>query len=447
MEKTNFERFELQPFLIEAIKQLGFYNPTEIQERLIPSVLKGDSVIGQSQTGTGKTHAYLLPLLEKVNPAKQEVQVVIAAPTRELASQIYKEVLKITKYCEEGKEITAKCFIGGTDKQRTIEKLKKQPQIVVGTPSRLFDLVNEKALFVHTTAAIVVDEADLMLDMGFLEDVDRLASSMPEKLQMLVFSATIPEKLKPFLKKYMDNPKYSHVSPNQVAAAKLEHVLVPLRHRNKFKLLHDMLLSYNPYLAIVFTNTKKMADEVADDLMAKGLRVGRIHGDLTPRDRKKMMKQISNLEFQYVVATDLAARGIDIEGISHVINFELPSDLDFYIHRVGRTARAGYSGIAATMYDVEDEDAVIRLEKMGIEFVNKDLKNGEWISIDDRNRRKKRQKKTDDVDKEASRLIQKPKKVKPGYKKKRAREIQKFVQKKKEASAGIIDKTEVVTTC
>ncbi|MCG3055840.1 DEAD/DEAH box helicase, partial [Escherichia coli] len=142
--------------------------------------------------------------------------------TRELASQIYKEVLKITKYCEEGKEITAKCFIGGTDKQRTIEKLKKQPQIVVGTPSRLFDLVNEKALFVHTTAAIVVDEADLMLDMGFLEDVDRLASSMPEKLQMLVFSATIPEKLKPFLKKYMDNPKYSHVSPNQVAAAKLE---------------------------------------------------------------------------------------------------------------------------------------------------------------------------------------------------------------------------------
>ncbi|TYR82385.1 DEAD/DEAH box helicase [Priestia megaterium] len=431
MDKTNFERFELQPFLIEAIKQLGFYQPTEIQERLIPSVLKGESVIGQSQTGTGKTHAYLLPLLEKVNAAKEEVQVVISAPTRELASQIYQEVLKITKYCEEGKEITAKCFIGGTDKQRTIEKLKKQPQVVVGTPARLFDLVNEKALFVHTTRAIVVDEADLMLDMGFLEDVDRLASSMPEKLQMLVFSATIPEKLKPFLKKYMDNPKYSHVAPKQAAAAKLEHVLVPLRHRNKMKLLHDMLVSYNPYLAIVFTNTKKMADEVADDLLAKGLRVGRIHGDLSPRDRKKMMKQINNLEFQYVVATDLAARGIDIKGISHVINYELPSDLDFYIHRVGRTARAGYSGIAATIFDIEDEDAVIKLEKMGIEFINKDLKQGEWISIDDRNRRQKRQKKTDEVGQEAQRFIQKPKKVKPGYKKKRAREIQKYVQKKK----------------
>jgi ATP-dependent RNA helicase CshB len=248
---------------------------------------------------------------------------------------------------------------------------------------------------------------------------------------MLVFSATIPEKLKPFLKKYMENPKFTHVSPKQAAAAKLEHVLVPLRHRNKFKLLHDMLISYNPYLAIVFTNTKKMADEVADDLLSKGLKVGRIHGDLSPRDRKKMMKQINNLEFQYVVATDLAARGIDIEGISHVINFELPSDLDFYIHRVGRTARAGHSGIAATIFDVEDEDAVNKLEKMGIEFVNKDLQKQEWVSIDDRNRRKKRVKKADEVGEEAHRFIQKPKKVKPGYKKKRAREITKYVQKKK----------------
>jgi ATP-dependent RNA helicase CshB len=431
MEKINFERFEFQPFLIEAIKQLGFYQPTEIQERLIPSVLKGESVIGQSQTGTGKTHAYLLPLLEKVDPKKEEVQVVITAPTRELASQIYQEVLKLTKHSAEGEEISAKCFIGGTDKQRTIDKLKKQPQVVVGTPARLFDLVNEKALVVYTTKALVVDEADLMLDMGFLEDVDRLASNMPEKLQMLVFSATIPEKLKPFLKKYMENPKFTHVSPKQAAAAKLEHVLVPLRHRNKFKLLHDMLISYNPYLAIVFTNTKKMADEVADDLLSKGLKVGRIHGDLSPRDRKKMMKQINNLEFQYVVATDLAARGIDIEGISHVINFELPSDLDFYIHRVGRTARAGHSGIAATIFDVEDEDAVNKLEKMGIEFVNKDLQKQEWVSIDDRNRRKKRVKKADEVGEEAHRFIQKPKKVKPGYKKKRAREITKYVQKKK----------------
>ncbi|MBM7701500.1 DEAD/DEAH box helicase [Metabacillus iocasae] len=431
MKKTNFERFEFQPFLIDAIKDLGFYKPTEIQERLIPTLLKGESAIGQSQTGTGKTHAYLLPLLEKVDASKQEVQVVIAAPTRELASQIYKEVLKITQFCEEDKQITARCYIGGTDKQRTIEKLKTQPQVVVGTPGRIKDLVQENALFVHTTSALVVDEADLMLDMGFIEDVDIMASSMPEKLQILVFSATIPEKLKPFLKKYMANPKYTHVAPKQATAAKIEHVLVPTRHRNKLTLLHNMLLSYNPYLAIVFTNTKKMAEEVATSLAQKGLRVGRIHGDLSPRERKKMMKQIGDLEFQYVVATDLAARGIDIEGVSHVINYELPSDLDFYIHRVGRTARAGYSGVAATLYDTSDEDAIIKLEKMGIEFVNKDLQKDEWINLDDRNRRKNRQKQVDEVNVQAQRFIQKPKKVKPGYKRKRQEEINKYVKRQK----------------
>ena len=200
---------------------------------------------------------------------------------------------------------------------------------------------------------------------------------MAEKIQMLVFSATIPEKLKPFLKKYMENPKYVQVNPNQATAAKIEHVLIPLRHRNKTQLLHDVLVRYNPYLAIVFTNTKKMADNVADDLIEKGLKVGRIHGDLTPRERKRMMKQINNLDYQYIVATDLAARGIDIEGVSHIINYELPSDLDFYIHRAGRTARAGNSGIAATIYESSDEDALNHLEKMGIVFQDMDIQNGE----------------------------------------------------------------------
>ncbi|MDQ0244473.1 ATP-dependent RNA helicase CshB [Bacillus fengqiuensis] len=433
MNKTKFERFNFQPFIIEAVKELGFYQPTEIQERLIPTLLRGESAIGQSQTGTGKTHAYLLPLLENIDPEREEVQVVITAPTRELANQIYQEVLKITKFCNPNQEITAKCLVGGTDKQKAIDKLKRQPHIVVGTPGRIHDLAKEHALSIHTATSIVVDEADLMLDMGFLEDVDRIAAAMPENLQILVFSATIPEKLKPFLKKYLQNPKYTHVAPKQATAAKIEHILVPLRHRNKTTLLHDMLVSYNPYLAIVFTNTKKMADEVADALTAKGLRVGRIHGDLPPRERKKMMKQIKELEYQYVVATDLAARGIDIEGISHVINYEIPSDLDFYIHRVGRTARAGYSGIAATIYELSDEDAIVKLEKMGIEFVNKDFQGGNWTEIEDRNRRKKRQKKTDEVEVQARKFIQKPKKVKPGYKKKHQSEVEKFARKQRRA--------------
>ncbi|GLB58225.1 DEAD/DEAH box helicase [Cytobacillus sp. NCCP-133] len=431
MNEMKFERFNFKPFIIEAVKEFGFYEPTEIQERMIPAVLKGESAIGQSQTGTGKTHSYVLPILQKIEPSRQEVQAIITAPTRELANQIYHEVLKVTDHCSEGEEITARLFIGGTDKQRTIEKLKKQPQVVVGTPGRINDLVKEQALFVHTAEILVVDEADLMLDMGFIEDVDQVAARMPEKLQMLVFSATIPEKLKPFLKKYMENPKYVHIEPKQATAANIEHWLLPSRHRNKVNLVYEALSSFNPYLSIVFTNTKKKADEVADGLISKGLKVGRIHGDLNPRERKKMMKQILDLEFQYIVATDLAARGIDIKGISHVINYELPTDLDFYIHRVGRTARAGFSGIALTVYETSDEDSLNRLEKMGIEFQHKDLQKGEWASLENRNKRKNRQRQTDDIDKKASSLVKKPKKVKPGYKKKMKWEMDKIKKRER----------------
>ncbi|MFC5466617.1 DEAD/DEAH box helicase [Lederbergia graminis] len=416
MALNKFEQFQLKPFINTAIKELNFSEPTEIQQKMIPIILKGDSAIGQSQTGTGKTHAYLLPILNNINPNNDQVQAVIAAPTRELANQIYQEALKIISHNEE--QITARCFIGGTDKQRDISKLKQQPQIVIGTPGRINDLVREQALFVHTASTLVVDEADMMLDMGFLGDVDQIAGKMPKNLQILVFSATIPEKLKPFLKKYMENPKFEQVQPKQISAENIEHILVPVRSREKIALLDEMLRTYNPYLAIVFVNTKQMADQVADQLIERGLKVGRIHGDVSPRDRKKVMKQIHDLEFQYIVATDLAARGIDIPGVSHIINYELPRDLDFYIHRAGRTARAGNKGISATIYQPADEDALVRLEKMGIEFLSYDLQKGDWVEVKDRNRRKNRPKTVSEEEKKARQLVRKPKKVKPGYKKK-----------------------------
>lgn len=430
MKQNKFSTFKFKTYIEEAINNLGFYEPTEIQQKMIPTILRGESAVGQSQTGTGKTHAYLLPILEMVDPELQEVQAVITAPTRELANQIYQEIIKITKY-QTDQTIMSKCFIGGTDKQRTIEKLKKQPQIVVGTPGRIHDLMKEQALFLHTSRILVVDEADIMLDMGFLYEVDQIAGKMPQNLQMLVFSATIPEKLKPFLKKYMENPKYEHVQPTHISAQNIEHNLVPLRSREKIDLLFDMLISYNPYLAIVFTNTKSMADEVADNLLEKGLKVGRIHGDLSPRERTKMMKQIRNLEFQYIVATDLAARGIDIEGVSHVINYELPQDLDFYIHRAGRTARAGYSGIATTIYQPSDEDALNKLEKMGIVFSYKDLQKGEWVSIAERNKRKNRKKQVDEIEEKARNMMKKPRKVKPGYKKKINQQVEKMKKRER----------------
>ncbi|AKO94169.1 DEAD/DEAH box helicase [Priestia filamentosa] len=431
MKQTKFEKFSFQPFLIEAIKDLNFYEPTEIQERIIPSLLNGESAIGQSQTGTGKTHAYLLPILNKINPHKDHVQAVIMAPTRELALQIHEEVQKITIFTEEDAKITSKCLIGGTDKQRTIEKLKQQPHVVVGTPSRIHDLMQEGALSVRQVDTIVVDEADLMLDLGFIEDVDRIAAAMKEDVQILVFSATIPEKLKPFLKKYLDNPRYTHVAPKQLTAAKLEHILVPQRHRDKKELVYNMLTNLNPYLAIVFANTKKSADELADHLLEKGLKVARIHGGLEPRERKRSMKQIQDLQYQYIVATDLAARGIDIQGVSHVINYEIPQDLDFYVHRVGRTARAGYDGTAITIYEQGHYEALMSLENRGIEFVNKDLERNEWVEVDDRNKRRKRVRQEDEVEKTAHKFIRKPAKVKPGYKKKRQREIDRYVKKQK----------------
>lgn len=431
MGNSTFTRFGLKPFLIEAIHNIGFKEPTEIQERIIPAIKKGESAIGQSQTGTGKTHAYLLPVVDSINPQKEQVQAVITAPTRELAAQIYEELNKLTKFCAEDEMITSKLFIGGTDKLRTIEKLKVQPHIVVGTPGRINDLVKEQALFVHTTNMLVVDEADLMLDMGFINDVDQIAGKMGQDLQILVFSATIPEKLKPFLKKYLENPTFTHVAPKQIAAEKIEHLLIPLRHRDKLEVVYEIANQFNPYLALIFTNTKKMADEVANGLLEKGLKVGRIHGDLAPRERKKMMKQIKDLEYQYIVATDLAARGIDIEGVSHVINYELPTDLDFYIHRVGRTARAGYSGIAATIYESSDQDALDRLEKLGIEFKHVDIRNQEWVDIGARDKRKERKRTVQEPEKLAHKIIRKPKDVKPGYKKKRKQEIEKFVKREK----------------
>lgn len=430
MKETKFDGYNLKPFIIDAVHRLGFYEPTDIQKRLIPAVLKNESVIGQSQTGTGKTHAYLLPILNRIDPGSDTVQAVITAPTRELANQIYQEALKITQGAED-EQIRTKCFIGGTDKQKSIDKLKTQPHLVVGTPGRIADLIKAQALNVYKAQSLVIDEADLMLDMGFLEDVDYIGSRMPEELQMLVFSATIPEKLKPFLKKYMENPKYAHVEPKRITAEKIEHVLVPSKQRDKDKLLFDMMSNLNPYLGIVFANTKNTADHIAKYLTEKGMRIGLLHGGLTPRERKKVMKQINDLEFTYVIATDLAARGIDIKGVSHVINYELPDDLDFYVHRVGRTARAGSSGQALTIYELSDEDALVRLEKMGIEFNYAELVNGEWKKGDDRHRRKKRKKTENEADQIAKRLVKKPKKVKPGYKKKMSYEMEKIRRKQR----------------
>ncbi|GGI64843.1 DEAD/DEAH box helicase [Enterococcus alcedinis] len=414
----SFKSFAFQPFIYKALEEKNFTEPTEVQTKIIPVIQQGRSVVGQSQTGSGKTHTFLLPLMDKVDATKDQVQVVITAPSRELATQIYQAAKEVAEFSNP--EMRVSNFVGGTDKQRQMNRLKnQQPHIVVGTPGRILDLVNEKALKIYTANALVIDEADMTLDLGFLKEVDQIASHLPDKLQMLVFSATIPEKLRPFLKKYMENPLIEEIRPKAIISESIENWLVSTKGKDTNRLIYNLLTVGHPYLAIVFANTKSRVDEIASYLVEKDLKVAKIHGDITPRERKRIMRQVQNLEYQYVVATDLAARGIDIEGVSHVINAEVPEELDFFIHRVGRTGRNQLSGTAITLYSPSNEQAIAEIEKLGVEFEPKEIKNGEIVDTYDRNRRKKREKSREELDPKIQAMVHRKKKsVKPGYKKK-----------------------------
>ncbi|WP_029266748.1 DEAD/DEAH box helicase [Virgibacillus alimentarius] len=432
MKNTDFKQFAFHSLLNNVIRQLNFQKPTEIQQKIMPSILKGESVIGQSQTGSGKTHAYLLPLFQKMKTERQEVQFVITAPTRELATQIYEEVKKITHYANKDGKWISKLLVGGTDREKMAEKLKQPPHIIVGTPGRILDLIKNGAVSIYTAQSFVVDEADLMLDLGFLSDVDRLLTRSKEDIQLLVFSATIPQRLEHFFKKYLKNPIHVKIK-DQLSPETMKHYVIALKHRNEADVIKEFSKVVNPYLAIIFTNGKDKANQLEADLQERGLNVGLIHGGLSPRNRKRTLKDIQNLRYQYIVSTDLASRGIDIKGVSHVINAQLPKEEDFYIHRVGRTARAGMEGTAINLYNDSDLNLIKKLEQKGLPFIYTDIKNGQWVEAKAWNERNLRTKTTTNIEKEAWRRVQKAKKVKPGYKKKMKKQhdaIKKQLQKK-----------------
>ena len=428
---ANFRGFNFKEYIYQALDEINFKEPTEVQARLIPTILKGKSVVGQSQTGSGKTHTFLLPIFQNLNAQKDEVQAVITTPSRELAYQIYEAAKQLAKFSPEN--IWIQNYVGGTDKQRQIEKLKfHQPQLVIGTPGRILDLVRENALDIHNAHYLVVDEADMTLDLGFLKETDAIASTLPKDLQMLVFSATIPEKLRPFLRKYMYNPVIEVVANKHVISPTIDNWLVSTKGRDRNKLIYDLLTMGEPYLALVFANTKERADELTNYLRSQGLKVAKVHGGIQPRQRKRIMREIQNLDYQFVVATDLAARGIDIEGVSHVINDDIPEDVEFFVHRVGRTGRNGMKGTAITLYEPSEEKLIDELESMGVHFVPKAVKNGEIVDSYDRNRREKRQTRKESMDPKLRGFVKKEKKKrKPGYKKKIKRAIKRDEQQKR----------------
>ena len=425
----TFEQFKLKSFINKTIEKLGYKGPTKIQQQVIPAVLKKEDIIGISQTGTGKTHAFLLPVMERIDTTKDQVQAVITAPTRELATQIFDHARLFQEF---NPDIHVTLMIGGKDKQKAIDKLSIQPHIVIGTPGRIKDLsIDEQALQITTADIFIVDEADMTLEFGYLEDIDAVAGKMKDSLQMLVFSATIPLNIRPFLKKYMKAPRIIEIDEKKKSTDNIEHILVPVRHKSKFELLKKMMATMDPYICLIFTNKRTEARELTEKLHEEGYRVGEIHGDLEPRERRQMMRRINNMEYQYIVATDIAARGIDIDGASHIICMDFPTELDFYIHRSGRCGRGKYTGICYSLYNVEDEGMIKQLEKRGIEFKNMEVKDGSWVELVDRDRRLNRPRKTNEVEQRITKMVTRPTKVKPGYKKKRKMVIQKLVQKEK----------------
>lgn len=414
----KFTEFNFKDYIQEALKDLNFVEATEVQEKLIPVVLSGRDLVGESKTGSGKTHTFLLPIFQELDEEADSVQAVITAPSRELATQIYQAARQLASFSEQ--EIRVANYVGGTDKARQIGKLESsQPHIVIGTPGRIYDLVESGDLAIHKAHTFVVDEADMTLDMGFLETVDRIAARLPKDLQFLVFSATIPQKLQPFLKKYLSNPVMEQIKTKTVIADTIDNWLLSTKGRDKNAQIYEISQILQPYLAMIFVNTKTRADELQAYLTAQGLKVAKIHGDIPPRERKRIMNQVKNLDFEYIVATDLAARGIDIEGVSHVINDAIPQDLSFFVHRVGRTGRNGLPGTAITLYQPSDDSDIRELEKLGIKFIPKMIKNGEFQDTYDRDRRANREKTKEKLDTEMIGLVKKKKKkIKPGYKKK-----------------------------
>lgn len=436
---NQFGQFNLKPEIIIALTKIGFTKPTPVQAKLIPAILQGRDVVGQSQTGSGKTHTFLIPIFNQLEQDRQYVQAVITTPSRELAAQITKAAKDFASQLNP--DITIAEYVGGTDKFRQIKQLENnQPQIVIGTPGRIKDLVESGALKLHAVHTMVVDEADMTLDMGFLTEVDYIAGAMPKDLQTLVFSATMPEKLKPFLKKYMANPLFEAIPVSTVIADTIENWLLATKSKDKNDVIYQVLTTGTPYLALIFANTKDRAKEIASNLRGRGLKVAEIHGDIEPRERRRVMKAIQNLEYQYVVATDLAARGIDIEGVSHVINDDIPSELEFFVHRVGRTGRNGMPGLAITLYGPDEEDEVAELEALGIDFKAMQLKNGEFVPVKDRRARIQRVATTRKLDPTMVGMVKKKKKVvKPGYK----RQIKSAIQRKNQMDRRIAKREEM----
>ncbi len=419
-----FTDTRLRSEIRQGLAKIGFTKPTPVQEKVIPAMLKGESVIVQAATGSGKTHAYLIPILNAIDEDARYVQAIVTAPSRELADQLYRVARQLRD--NSGLNIVIAHLAGGSDRDRQIARFEQnKPQLVIATPGRLLDFADKKILLLDQVKNFVIDEADMTLDLGFLADVDKIAARLPKDVVMSAFSATIPVKLTNFLRKYMAKPEEIVIDNPAVIAPTIKNDLLDIGSKDRKKIVYKLLTMGQPYLALVFANTKQMVDELADYLTKQGLKVAKIHGGITERERKRTLREVRAGQYQYVVASDLAARGIDLPGVSLVINYEIPKDLEFIIHRIGRTGRNGLPGHAVTLVREEEMNRVGALEHMGVHFDFVEIKDGALAPRTHYRRRDNRTAANRQLDPHMKGVVKKVKsKRKPGYKKKIKQAIQ-----------------------
>ncbi|MDU4962208.1 MAG: DEAD/DEAH box helicase [Sporomusaceae bacterium] len=365
MEK--FKQLGISDLITQSLNNMGFEEPTPIQEKAIEPAMRGLDLIGQAQTGTGKTAAYGIPLIEKMQAASEKVQGLVLTPTRELAIQVAEELNKIAQYTD----VHTLPIYGGQDIERQIRGLKKRPQIIVATPGRLKDHMQRRTIRLDELRLIVLDEADEMLNMGFIDDIEEILNATPASRQTLLFSATMPRAIQSLAQRFLRDPLLIRVQSKEVTVPLVEQSYLQLQDRQKFDVLCRLLDIQSPELAIVFGRTKRRVDELAEALKKRGYAAEGIHGDLTQAKRDSVIRQFRDGSTDILVATDVAARGLDISGVTHVYNFDIPQDPESYVHRIGRTGRAGQTGTAITFVIPREMDHLRTIERLAKRRINR----------------------------------------------------------------------------
>ena len=356
----KFTELHLSENILKAVEKAGFEEPSPIQELTIPLALEGKDVIGQAQTGTGKTAAFCLPTLDKIDTSRHVVQALVIAPTRELAVQGQEELFRFGR--EKG--VKVRSVYGGSSIEKQIKALRSGAHIVVGTPGRLLDLIKRKALKLDHVETLILDEADEMLNMGFLEDIEAIISRVPENRQTLLFSATMPEAIKRIGVKFMYDPEHVRVAAKELTTDLVDQYYIRVKEQEKFDTMTRLIDVERPELAIVFGRTKRRVDELTRGLKLRGYRAEGIHGDLDQGKRLRVLRDFKNDNIDILVATDVAARGLDISGVTHVYNYDIPQDPESYVHRIGRTGRAGKHGQSVTFVAPNEMGYLSIIEKL-----------------------------------------------------------------------------------